>query len=62
MKAAVTSAWGVIKPTLADDAQGGTESGPGGGINVELKWSLKSYMDNGVKKWKIVIRTAYPKG
>lgn len=61
VQAAATQAWNDIKDDLDDDDMGGTHTGTGGGINIEIKWTKKSYMDNGVKKWKICINTAYPK-
>lgn len=62
VKAAVSQCWGNIKPTLGANETGGTAVGTGGGIQIEIKWSIKSYTEDGVKKEKIVISTAYPKG
>ena len=62
MRAAVTQAWGIIKPTLTNRVQGGTERctlpAP---LNfmVELKWAMSC--DQATQKWKIKITTAYPK-
>ena len=62
VQAAVTQAWSDIRDDLDDDDMGGTHTGTGGGIEIGIKWTKKSYMDNGVKKWKICINTAYPTG
>jgi hypothetical protein len=46
VKAAVTQCWGNIKPTLGANETGGTKVGTGGGIQIEIKWSVKLY-----RKW-----------